>query len=223
MLFGCCHQQHCSLHYTLTPPTSIFVHVARHCHAMPNSDHAPYRQTIDALLALQTYTDTYTPLHETRVSKLAVLIANELGLDAERTEVLRLAALVHDIGKVDIPLDILNKPGKLTNAEFDLIKTHVQSGYNVLKIIDFPMPVPDIMYAHHEYLDGSGYPRGLKADAIPLESRILTVADIVESMSEDRPYRLSLGIDAAIAEIKRLSGIRLDPLVVDACIRVVTQ
>jgi putative nucleotidyltransferase with HDIG domain len=190
---------------------------------MPNPDHAPYRQTIDALLALQAYTDSYTPVHETRVSKLAVRIAQSLGLSEERIETLRLAALVHDIGKVDIPLKILNKPGKLSDAEFGLIKTHVQSGYNVLKKIDFPMPVPDIVYAHHEYLDGSGYPRGLKGDDIPLEARILTVADIVESMSEDRPYRKSLGIDAAIQEITRLSGTRLDPVVVDACIRIVTE
>jgi putative nucleotidyltransferase with HDIG domain len=190
---------------------------------MPNPDHAPYRQTIDALLALQAYTDSYTPVHETRVSKLAVRIAQSLGLSEERIETLRLAALVHDIGKVDIPLKILNKPGKLSDAEFGLIKTHVQSGYNVLKKIDFPMPVPDIVYAHHEYLDGSGYPRGLKGDEIPLEARILTVADIVESMSEDRPYRKSLGIDAAIQEITRLSGTRLDPIVVDACIRLVSE
>lgn len=190
---------------------------------MPNPDHAPYRQTIDALLALQAYTDTYTPVHENGVSRLSVRIAKALGLSEERTEVLRLAALVHDIGKVDIPLKFLNKVGRLTEAEFGLMKTHVQSGYNVLIKIDFPMPVPDIMYAHHEYLDGTGYPRGLRGDEIPLESRILTVADIVESMSEDRPYRKSLGLDAALAEIKRLSGTRLDPVVVDACVRLLTE
>lgn len=188
---------------------------------MHNPDHEPYRQAIDALIALQALTDDYTPIHENRVSRLAVRIAKTMGLSAERTEVLRLAALVHDIGKVDIPLEILNKPGRITPEEFTLMKTHVQVGYDVLKKVSFPMPVPDIMYAHHEYLDGSGYPRGLKGDEIPLESRILTVADIVESMSEDRPYRKSLGLDTALNEIKRLSGTRLDPLVVNACIQTV--
>jgi putative nucleotidyltransferase with HDIG domain len=190
---------------------------------MSNPEHAPYRQTIDALVALQRLADNYTPLHETRVSQLAVNIATELGLAPERIEVVRLAALVHDIGKVDIPLKILNKPGRLTEAEFSLIKTHVQTGYDVLKHVDFPMPVSEVMYAHHEYLDGSGYPRGLKGDEIPLEARIITVADIVESMAEDRPYRKSLGLEVAITEIRRLSGIRLDPAVVEACIRIVTQ
>lgn len=190
---------------------------------MTNPDHAIYRQAIDALLALQAYTDSYTPVHENGVSRLAVRIAQALGLDADRTEVVRLAALVHDIGKVDIPLDLLNKPGKLTAEEFAIMKSHVQAGYDVLVKIDFPTPVPDVMYAHHEYLDGSGYPRGLRGDEIPMESRIITVADIVQSMSEDRPYRKSLGMDAAIAEIRRLSGTRLDPVVVEACVQLVSE
>lgn len=181
------------------------------------------QQSIAALVALQKLIDSYTPLHEDRVSQIAVKIARHMGLDEYRIETLRLAAVVHDIGKLDIPLKILNKPGRLTDAEFTLIKTHVQSGYDVLKLVNFPRPIHEIMYCHHEYLDGSGYPRGLKGDDIPLEARILTVADIVESMSEDRPYRKSLGIEAAITEINRLSGTRLDPQVVDACMEVISR
>jgi HD-GYP domain-containing protein (c-di-GMP phosphodiesterase class II) len=131
-----------------------------------------------------------------------------------------MAARVHDIGKVDIPLDILNKPGKLSDAEFTVIKTHARTGYEVLNRIAFTLPVADIVHAHHEYLDGSGYPRGLRGDDILLESRILTVADIVESMSEDRPYRKSLGMPAALEEISRLRGSRLDSMAVDACLQV---
>jgi HD-GYP domain-containing protein (c-di-GMP phosphodiesterase class II) len=141
-------------------------------------------------------------------------------LDAPRLQALHMAARVHDIGKVDIPLDILNKPGKLNDAEFALIKTHAQTSYDVLKRISFTLPVADIVHAHHEYLDGSGYPRGLRGDDILPEARILTVADIVESMSEDRPYRKSLGMPAALEEIRRLRGVRLDPAVVDACLEV---
>jgi len=178
------------------------------------------REAINALLSLQNLIDDYTPQHENRVATLALRIGRHLALDAPRLEALHLAALVHDIGKVNIPLEILNKPGRLTDAEFTLIKTHVQTSYDVLRRISFTHPVADIVYAHHEYLDGSGYPRGLRGDQIMLESRILTVADIVESMSEDRPYRKSLGMDAALTEIRRLRGTRLAPLVVDACLHV---
>ena len=176
------------------------------------------RQAIDALLALQHLIDDYTPRHESRVADLALRIGRQLQLNEARLEALHLAARVHDIGKVDIPLDILNKPGKLSDAEFALIQTHAQTSYDVLSRISFTLPVAEIVYAHHEYLDGSGYPRGLHGDRIMLESRILTVADIVESMSEDRPYRKSLGMAAALDEIRRLRGTRLDPAVVDACL-----
>jgi HD-GYP domain-containing protein (c-di-GMP phosphodiesterase class II) len=177
-------------------------------------------QALDALLALQGLIDNYTPLHEDRVATLALQIGHRLGLDAPRLQALHMAARVHDIGKVDIPLDILNKPGKLSAAEFALIKTHVQTSYEVLNRIAFTLPVADIVHAHHEYLDGSGYPRGLRGDEILPEARILTVADIVESMSEDRPYRKSLGMPAALEEISRLRGVRLDPAAVDACLEV---
>jgi putative nucleotidyltransferase with HDIG domain len=177
-------------------------------------------QALDALLALQNLIDDYTPQHEDRVATLALQIGRRLRLDAPRLEALHMAARVHDIGKVDIPLDILNKPGKLSDAEFAVIKTHARTGYEVLNRIAFTLPVADIVHAHHEYLDGSGYPRGLRGDDILLESRILTVADIVESMSEDRPYRKSLGMPAALEEISRLRGSRLDSMAVDACLQV---
>ena len=177
-------------------------------------------QAIDALLALQNLVDDYTPLHEDRVATLALQIGRRLQLEAPRLEALHMAARVHDIGKVNIPLEILNKPGKLSDAEFTVIQTHAQTSYDVLSRISFTLPVADIVHAHHEYLDGSGYPRGLRGDDILLESRILTVADIVESMSEDRPYRKSLGMPAALEEISRLRGSRLDSMAVDACLQV---
>jgi len=189
---------------------------------MPDLDISTYqlqREALDALVSLQQLIDNYTPEHERRVAELAIRIGHELRLGGEELEALNMAALVHDIGKVDIPLAVLNKPGRLTDEEFALIRGHAQTSYDILQRISFTLPVPEIAYAHHEYLDGSGYPRGLKGDQIRLESRILTVADIVESMSQDRPYRASLGIDAAVTEIKRLSGSRLDPKVAEACLQ----
>jgi HD-GYP domain-containing protein (c-di-GMP phosphodiesterase class II) len=182
--------------------------------------HQLQRQAIDALMAMQRMVDNYTPVHENRVAELAIRIGRYLHLGDDQLEALWMAAMVHDIGKVGIPLDVLNKPGHLDDDELALIRTHVQASYDILRHIAFTLPVPEIVYTHHEYLDGSGYPRGVRGDQISLESRILTVADIVESMSEDRPYRKSLGMAAALEEITRLRGTRLDPLVVDACVQV---
>ena len=190
---------------------------------MPDLHHFSHqlqREALDALASLQRLIDSYTPEHETRVAELAVRIGRQLQLDSAQLEALKLAALVHDIGKVGIAQEVLNKPGRLTDEEFTLIRTHVQISYNILNRISFTLPIPEIVYAHHEYMDGSGYPRGLHGEQIMLESRILTVADIVESMSQDRPYRSSLGIAAAHNEIQRLRGSRLDPRVVDACMQV---
>jgi HD-GYP domain-containing protein (c-di-GMP phosphodiesterase class II) len=130
---------------------------------------------------------------------------------------LNLAALVHDIGKINVPAEILSKPGKLTSAEFNLIKMHPQTGFDILKSIEFPWPVAEVVLQHQERLDGSSYPQGLKGDEISLNARILSVADVIEAMSSHRPYRPSLGIDIALEEIKNNRGILYDPVVVDAC------
>jgi putative nucleotidyltransferase with HDIG domain len=182
--------------------------------------HQLQQQALDALVALQRLIDTYTPQHESRVAELAVRIGRYLHLGGDQLEALSMAALVHDIGKVAVPLEVLNKTTRLSDDEFALIRTHSQLSYDILRRISFTLPVPEIVYTHHEYLDGSGYPRGVRGKQISLESRILTVADIVESMSEDRPYRDSLGMPAALEEIVRLRDTRLDPAVVDACLQV---
>jgi HD-GYP domain-containing protein (c-di-GMP phosphodiesterase class II) len=136
---------------------------------------------------------------------------------------LYLAGIVHDLGKIQIPSEILTKPSRLSSEEFNLVKLHPEVGYNILKPIDFPWPIAVIVRQHHEYLNGSGYPLGLTAEKIILESKILTVADIVESMSADRPYRPALGIDSAIQEIEKLSGVKLDESVVKACVSVLRR
>lgn len=176
-----------------------------------------------AMAGMLEQRDPYTAGHQKHVASLAVAIGRELGLSEDRLEALNLAAIVHDIGKIEVPVEILTKPARLSKAEFALIKHHPEIGYNLLSRIDFPWPIAEIIRQHHEYLDGSGYPHGLSGDAILPEARILTVADIVESISSDRPYRPALGLDEAIAEIKRLSGIRLDPAVVAACLAVLAR
>jgi putative nucleotidyltransferase with HDIG domain len=151
------------------------------------------------------------------VAKLATAIASEMGLAAELVEGIHFGSLIHDVGKIAIPAEILSKPGRLTEIEFMLIKTHPQAGYNILKGIDFPWPVARMILQHHERLDGSGYPGGLKGDEIILEAKILIVADIVEAMSSHRPYRPGLGIDVALAEIERGRGTFYDSRIVDVC------
>ena len=163
--------------------------------------------------------DPYTAGHEERVGRLAVAIAREMGLLGDRIEGIKLTAAVHDVGKIYVPSEILAKPGKLTDIEFALVKTHPQVGYDILRGIEFPWPVADIVWQHHETLDGSGYPRGLKGEQILLEARILTVADVVEAMSSHRPYRPGLGVDASLLQIVRDKGIKYDAQAVDACVR----
>ena len=162
--------------------------------------------------------DPYTIEHQERVGTLASAIGAAMHLNAERCEGLRIAGLVHDVGKIEIAGEILNKPGSLSPIEFELVKTHSRSGYEILREIDFPWPVAEIAYQHHERVDGSGYPRGLKGSEILLEARILAVADVVESMVSHRPYRPALGIDAAKKEIVSQKGVFYDPEVVDACL-----
>lgn len=179
--------------------------------------------SLAGIAALLEQRDPYTAGHQQHVADLAVKIGRQMGLDEERLRSLYLGGIVHDIGKIQVPSEILSKPARLNGPELAMIRQHPEAGYNVLKKIDFPWPIAEIIRQHHEYLDGSGYPRRLRGEEILLEARILTVADIVESMSSDRPYRPALGIPEAIREITRMSGTKLDPAVVDACTTVLQR
>ena len=163
--------------------------------------------------------DPYTAGHQRRVAKIATEIAKEMKLNKKKIEVIRVASLVHDIGKIVIPNEILHKPGNLSRIEWEFIKMHPKVGYNLLKNIEFLHPVAQIVLEHHENIDGSGYPEGLKGDEILLEARIIRVADTLEAMTSNRPYRPAFGIDKALEEIKKNKGILYDPKVVEACIR----
>jgi putative nucleotidyltransferase with HDIG domain len=163
--------------------------------------------------------DPYTAGHEKRVAKIAGAIGAELGFDEIRQEGLRVAGYLHDIGKVSIPSEILAKPGKISALEFQLIQGHAQASYDVLHKMEWPWPVAEVALQHHERIDGSGYPQGLKGDAILLEARIMAVADVVEAMSSHRPYRPGLGINKALAEIELGRGTKYDIQVADACLR----
>jgi len=174
---------------------------------------------IDVLASMVEIRDPYTAGHQKRVTALVTAISEELGLDKDRIKAVSTAAKIHDIGKIGIPISILTKPGKLSDAEYDMIKTHSRIGYDMVKKIKFPWPIADIILQHHERLDGSGYPRGLKGKDICLKARILAVADVVEAMSSHRPYRPSLGIDEALKEIARGKGKLYDSKVVEACIK----
>ena len=175
--------------------------------------------SIQAIAKAVEMRDPYTSGHQKHVAELAMALAREMGLSEERIHGLRLAGVVHDLGKISIPAEILTKPGKLTPIEFMLIQGHAQAGYEILKDIDFPWPIATVVWQHHERLDGSGYPQGLKGDDILLESKIIAVADVVETMASHRPYRPTLGIDAALQEIERGRGIQYDPAVADACLK----
>ena len=176
--------------------------------------------TIQALALTAEARDPYTAGHQRRVADLSRAIAQKMGLSRDQAEGIRMAGSIHDLGKIYIPSEILNKPGSLTPNEFELVKSHSQVGYDILKTIDFPWPVARIELQHHERLDGSGYPFGLKGDEILLEARIVAVADVVESMSSHRPYRPALGIKKALSEITDGSGRTFDSRVVDACVSV---
>ena len=175
--------------------------------------------TIQAISMTVEMRDPYTAGHQRRVADLAGAIAVEMNLPLERINALRMAAAIHDLGKISVPAEMLSNPTKLTDLEFTIIKTHVQSGYDILKDIDFPWPVARIVLEHHERVNGSGYPNGLTGDHVLMESRILSVADVVEAMASHRPYRASLGIEAALKEISKNKGILYETEVVDACLR----
>ncbi|MFP5221394.1 MAG: HD domain-containing phosphohydrolase [Acidobacteriota bacterium] len=174
--------------------------------------------TVEALAVTAEKRDPYTAGHQQRVAALAQAIAAAQGMDQERLEGLRVAGLLHDIGKIYIPAEILAKPSVLTSIEMGLIKTHSEVGHEILKNIPFPWPVADVVLQHHERINGSGYPGGLKDDQLLEESRILSVADVVEAMSSHRPYRASLGLERALEEIKRNRAVLYDPRAVDTCI-----
>jgi len=167
--------------------------------------------------------DPYTAGHQQRVSQLARSIAQEMRLDKAMIEGIRMGASIHDIGKIHLPAEILSKPAKLSEIEYLLIQAHTQVGYDILKDINFPWPVADIAHQHHERMDGSGYPQGLKGDDICLEARVVAVADVVEAMVTHRPYRAALGIEVALDEIKNGRGKLFDPQVVDACLKLIAE
>ena len=177
------------------------------------------QETVNALASALEMRDPYTAGHQRRVADLACTIAREMGLSDEQVDGIRLAGIIHDVGKIRVPGEILSWPGKLTEIDFNIIKVHPQVGYDILKTIEFPYSVAEIMLQHHERMDGSGYPSGLKDGEILQEARILAVADVVEAMASHRPYRPSRGIDKALAEIAKNKNVLYDPDVVDACLK----
>jgi PAS domain S-box-containing protein len=178
------------------------------------------KATVQAIVVTVEARDPYTAGHQRRVSDLARAIATEMNLPTDKIDGIRTAAVIHDLGKISVPVEILTKPTKLTDLEFGIIKTHAQSGYDILKDLEFPWPIARMILEHHERMNGSGYPNRLLAEETLIESRILAVADVVESMASHRPYRASLGIDAALKEIEKNRGTLFDENVVDACLRI---
>jgi PAS domain S-box-containing protein/putative nucleotidyltransferase with HDIG domain len=187
---------------------------ARHAEQLAQS----LRNTVLALVRTLEKRDPYTAGHQQRVAELSSAIGREMGLSDHQIKGIHLGALIHDIGKIYIPFEILNRPGKLTSEEFMLIKTHPTVGHEIIADTDFPWPIADMILQHHERMDGTGYPAGLRGNDIILEARIIGVADVVEAMSVHRPYRPSLGIEKALTEVTRTRGTSLDPAVVDACL-----
>jgi PAS domain S-box-containing protein len=179
--------------------------------------------TIQAMAVTVETRDPYTAGHQRRVTNLARAIATEMGLSKGQIEGIRMATVIHDIGKITVPTDILNKPGRLTEHEFGIIKCHPQAGYDILKTIEFPWPIAQMILQHHERMDGSGYPQGLSGGEIILEARILGVADVVEAMASFRPYRPALGIDRALEEISQNRGVLYDAETVDVCLKLFTE
>jgi response regulator RpfG family c-di-GMP phosphodiesterase len=178
-----------------------------------------FMRTVEVATIMSEMNDPCTAGHERRVASLAEAIGAELGLDGRRRAGLLVAGQLHDVGKIVIPSKILAKPGKLSAAEFALVKGHPQAGYETLKNVEFPWPVAQIVLQHHERIDGSGYPAGLKGEDIILEARIMAVADVIEAMASPRPYRASLGIEKALEEIERGLGTAYDVAVAGACLR----
>jgi len=179
--------------------------------------------TINVLVSAIEVKDPYTAGHQRRVARLACAVAQEMGLAEEQIGGIRMAGLIHDLGKISIPAEVLSKPTRLSDFEWGMIKMHSQVGYDILKTIDFPWPVAQIVLQHHERMDASGYPQGLLGEEIMLEARILAVADVVEAMASHRPYRPLRGLDKALEEISQNRGVLYDPEVVDACLKLFTE
>jgi putative nucleotidyltransferase with HDIG domain len=176
------------------------------------------KDAINTMVTIVEMRDPYTAGHQNKVANLATAIARKMKLEDTRIDDLRTAAVIHDIGKMYIPSDILSRPGRLSDIEFSLIKTHAQSGYDIVKGMDLPAVVAQAILQHHERLDGSGYPNQLKGEDTLLEAKILAVADVIEAMAADRPYRPALGIEKALEEISKNKGRLYDPAVVYACL-----
>ena len=187
-------------------------------HTMANLESA-LGGTVELLTATLERRDPYTAGHQQRVADLSCAIAEEMGFDDHFIDGLIMGGQIHDLGKIAVPSDILSKPGKLSDAEFAIIKEHPGVGYEILRKIEFPWPLADMIHQHHERLDGSGYPQGLAGDEIIMEARILAVADVVEAMASHRPYRPALGVEKALQEIETHKGITYDAKVVDACLK----
>jgi len=175
--------------------------------------------TANIIMKVVETRDPYSIGHQQRVSKLATTIAQEMKLSQDKIEGTRIASLVHDIGKVNLPTEIIIKPNKLIDVEFNLIKNYPKVGYDILKKVDFPWPIAEIVLQHQEKIDGSGYPRGLKGDEICIEAKILGVANVVEAMTSYKSYRTALSIDESLAEIVENKNILFDPEVVDTCLK----
>jgi putative two-component system response regulator len=181
------------------------------------------RQTVGAISRTLEFRDPYTAGHQRRVAQLAVSIGRKLRFDNDRLEGLYMGALIHDIGKIIVPADFLSRPGRLSESAMGVVRTHSETGYEIIKDIDFPWPVAEMVLRHHERIDGTGYPGGLIGDAILPEARIICVADVVEAMASHRPYRPALGLDAALTEVCDWAGRRYDPVVVEACTAVIDE
>ena len=178
-----------------------------------------FEQTIKAFSLLVEIRDPYTSGHQKKVAEAAVVIAKDLGLTGEAIEAIRSASLIHDIGKISVPASILSKLGKLTDIERAMIETHPVTGYDIVKEIDFPYPIAKIILQHHEKINGSGYPGGLKGGGIMIEAKIIAVSDVIEAISSHRPYREAHTLKESFGEISKNKGILYDPDVVDSCIK----
>jgi putative nucleotidyltransferase with HDIG domain len=177
--------------------------------------------TLQSIVLTIEKRDPYTTGHQRRVARLAAAIAREAGLTDGQADCIRMAAGIHDVGKMHVPAEIIGKPGRVTDVEFELIKIHPQAGHEILRNVEFPWPVADIVLQHHERMDGSGYPAGKTGGDILVEARVLAVADVVEAMTAHRPYRAALSVEEAIDEIVLNRGTLFDSRVVDACVQLI--